>query len=165
MSRPTARGIESNPAGGQGSGMPRLIVFSQARWSGKDGEENCLERAPSERKWTRCRRAHANTASNNSPTRRGSWQPTCTGFRPRALPRQLGARPDGFESRGLAAAGKLAHNARLSRSGVSRIILTSPCPALPAGRLGRTPYFRHWPLRAEGTSKPPVAEARQSNSF
>ncbi|CAG9239065.1 exported hypothetical protein [Paraburkholderia sabiae] len=163
---PDRRRAGSNPASrrqGQRHAAPYCVFTStleRERW-----RENCLERAPSERKWTRCRRAHANTASNNGPTRRGSWQPTCIGFRPRALPRQLGARPDGFESRGLAAAGKLAHNARLSRSGVSRLILTSPCPALSAGRLGRTPYFRHRPLRAEGTSKPSVAEARQSNSF
>jgi hypothetical protein len=118
--------------------------------------ENCLGWAPSERKWTRCRRAHANTASNNGATRRGFWQPVSTGLRPRALPRQLGARPDGFEGHGLAAAEKLAHNARCSRSGVSRLILTSPCPAHSAGRLGRTPYFRYRPLRAERTSNRPL---------
>ncbi|SDG99988.1 hypothetical protein SAMN04487926_101587 [Paraburkholderia steynii] len=68
-------------------------------------------------KWTRSRRAHANTASNNGPTRRGSWQPTSISLRPRAPARQLGARPDTFEGCGLAAAGRLAHCACLSRSG------------------------------------------------
>ncbi|CAG9239069.1 hypothetical protein PSAB6_90072 [Paraburkholderia sabiae] len=39
----------TRPAGGKDSGMPRLIVFSQARWSGKDGGRIALKgRRPKE---------------------------------------------------------------------------------------------------------------------
>ena len=89
MSGPTARGSEPGRRLGQRHAAPYCVFTStleRERW-----RENCLERAPSERKWTRCRRAHANTASNNGPTRRGSWQPTCISLRPRAPARQLGA--------------------------------------------------------------------------
>jgi hypothetical protein len=44
-----ADGAWDHLAGGEGSGMPRLIVFSQARWSGNDGGRIALEGAPSEK--------------------------------------------------------------------------------------------------------------------
>jgi hypothetical protein len=49
------------------------------------------ERARPIKKWARCRRAHANTASNNDPTRRGFCQQTFISLRPLAPVRQLGA--------------------------------------------------------------------------
>ncbi|CAB3643565.1 hypothetical protein LMG27174_00626 [Paraburkholderia rhynchosiae] len=49
------------------------------------------ERAPPQEKGARCRRAHANTASNNDPTRRGFCQQTFISLRPLSPVRQLGA--------------------------------------------------------------------------
>jgi hypothetical protein len=142
--------------------MPRLIVFSQARWSGKIGGENCL-RGPGPHKRTRCRRAHANTASNNDPTRRGFCRLTLH------LPSSTRAgaptgRVTGGSKDGVMPQREVRAKARLFSPGVSRLILTSPCLVLSTRRLGRTPYFRNWKPRPAGRQTARY-QGSQLNSF
>ena len=142
------------------SGMPRLIVFSQARWSGNDGGR--IARYGRSGIRTRSRWAHANTASNNGTTRRGFWQSDLhrlhVSFRRASYAQD---HPD--EGCGHAAAGSLLKTPDFPL-GVSHLILTSPCPALSAGR-ARAHAVYSQPGASRGAIKPPATYAHRINSF
>ena len=162
-----------------GSGEPRLIVLSQARWSRNDGGENCLFWAPVRR----CvamdgPRGHMrNTSSMSEETCRGGHGfpvlPNHLMAVPRQRPQQAPAaaanrarlRLD--QVRGLryeigAAYGKLLRNARLPPRDVSSL-LTSPMSRTLPGRFGRSPYFRH--QRLQRRSLRPRGGTRRINSL
>lgn len=123
--------------------------------------ENCQMRGRSGKR-TRCRWARANTASNNGTTRRGFWQSDLhrlhVSFRRASYARDL---PD--EGCGHAAAGSLLKTPDFPL-GVSHLILTSPCPALSAGR-ARAHAVYSQPGASRGAIRPPATYAHRINSF
>ncbi len=154
-----------------GSGRPRLRVFSQARWSGNDGGENCLQGArPGHTQRMRCpgwaAGAHANTASTSGVTCRGSataHHSSTSGFpagrtmrgistrdrRYRPLPPRRTAHAAGRN--GFAAAAVDTCNTCAAHGKFSRNARLPPRGVLPPfdvamsrtlpGRFGRSPYF------------------------
>ncbi len=164
-----------------GSGKPRLIVFSQARWSRNDGGENCLLWARSgltfvTLPWTGPRGHMRNTFSRSDEPCRGiaTARRSCASD-PFAW-RQAAAAATTWRSRERRAAGRIGFTASFQsgpRTGSSQVRPSSPSGCLVTfdvamsrtlpGRFGRSPYFRH--RRLLRRSLRPHRRTRRINSL